>query len=157
MRVIGFDPGSRVTGWAVLEIGDSTYRLVSSGVFNPKDEDLTDRIAVIHSAALELIDTHSPIAVAIEDVFYEKNVKSTIKLAYARAGLMIAARLRSVPIVDYSPAVVKKTLVGTGRATKEQVHQMVHVLTGHEEAMRSDESDAVAIAICFAHHGRNGA
>ncbi len=157
VRVIGFDPGSRITGWAVLEIAESTYRLVASGIFRPREAELYDRVTAIHRDALALIDAHTPIAVAIEDVFYEKNVKSTIKLAYARSGLMIAARLRDVPIVDFSPSVVKKTLVGTGRATKDQVHQMVRVLTGHEAAMTSDESDAVAIAICFAHHGRNGA
>ena len=153
MRVLGIDPGSRITGYAVLEMKGSAYVLVSSGVVKPKATELVDRVTLIHQAVIELIVQHQPTAVAVEDVFYEKYVQSTIKLAYARAGVLIAACLHGLPVIDYSPMDVKKTLVGHGRATKDQVREMVRLLTGHTARMTADESDAVAIAICHAHHG----
>ncbi len=152
MRVIGVDPGSRVTGFGVLELTGSTYRVVDSGTLEPKDEALADRVTRIHLAFETLLALHQPDAVALEDVFYEKNVASVIKLAYARAAIFIAARSHDVPVFDYSASQIKKALVGKGQATKEQVYQMVRVLTGVGDVRRLDQSDAIAVAVCHAHH-----
>lgn len=152
MRVIGVDPGSRITGFGVLEITGSTYRVIDSGTIEPTDDDLADRVTRIHLAVETLLDLHQPAAMALEDVFYEKNVQSTIKLAYARAGVFIAARKRDLPVFDYTPVQIKKALVGKGQATKEQVAEMVRVLTGVGGLKRLDQSDAIAVAVCHAHH-----
>jgi crossover junction endodeoxyribonuclease RuvC len=152
VRVIGVDPGSRITGFGVLEITGSTYRVIDSGTIEPTDDDLADRVTRIHLAVETLLDLHQPAAMALEDVFYEKNVQSTIKLAYARAGVFIAARKRDLPVFDYTPVQIKKALVGKGQATKEQVAEMVRVLTGVGGLKRLDQSDAIAVAVCHAHH-----
>jgi crossover junction endodeoxyribonuclease RuvC len=152
MRVIGVDPGSRVTGFGVLEVTGATYRVIDSGTIEPPEGALADRITRLHLAVELLLDQHRPAAMALEDVFYEKNVQSTIKLAYARAGVFIAARRRDIPVFDYTPVQIKKAVVGKGQATKEQVAAMVKVLTGVADVRRLDQSDAIAVAICHAHH-----
>lgn len=152
MRVIGVDPGSRITGFGVLEITGSSYRVIDSGTIEPTDDVVTDRVTRIHLAVESLLDLHEPQALALEDVFYEKNVQSVIKLAYARAAVFIAARQRDIPVFDYSASQIKKALVGKGQATKQQVHQMVTLLTGVGAVRRLDQSDAIAVAVCHAHH-----
>ena len=152
MRVIGIDPGSRVTGFGVLEVSGSRYQVIDSGTIEPPDEPLADRVTRLHLAIESLLDLHRPAAMALEDVFYEKNVQSTIKLAYARAGIFIAARQRDIPVFDYTPVQIKKAVVGKGQATKQQVAAMVLALTGVGNARRLDQSDAIAVAICHVHH-----
>jgi crossover junction endodeoxyribonuclease RuvC len=140
-------------GWAVLDVQGSTYRLAGSGVVKPAEAGIVDRVTAIYGAVEALLDEWRPDCLAIEDVFYEKNVQSAIKLAYARAAVFIAVRRRGLAVYEYSPAEVKKTLVGNGRAEKEQVAYMVRVLTGVSKPMAPDESDAVGLAVCHAHHG----
>ncbi len=152
VRVIGIDPGSRVTGFGVLEMTGSRYQLVDSGTIEPPDEPLADRVTRLHLAVESLLELHQPAAMALEDVFYEKNVQSTIKLAYARAGVFIAARQRDIPVFDYTPVQIKKAVVGKGQASKEQVAAMVRTLTGIGDVPRLDQTDAIAVAICHAHH-----
>jgi len=151
--VVGIDPGSRVTGYGILEVQGNRYRLLDSGIIKPPSDDIADRVTEIHARLGQLFELYQPAGVAIEDVFYEKNVQSTIKLAYARAAALIAARSRGIALYAYTPAQIKQTLVGNGRATKEQVAHMVGLLTGRREARPADESDAIAVAVCHAHHG----
>jgi crossover junction endodeoxyribonuclease RuvC len=153
MRLLGLDPGLRITGWGVLEQRDNRLIWVADGVVT-SDEKLTlaDRLAQLHRGVTEVIARFSPDEIAVEEVFVNINPASTLKLGQARGAVLVAAGLAGVPVAEYATRLVKKSLVGTGQGDKQQVAMMVRRLLPACEIATEDASDALAVAICHAHH-----
>jgi crossover junction endodeoxyribonuclease RuvC len=146
--VLGIDPGSRRLGWGIVRELSGVLSLVDCGTFAPKGGDFSSRLAELFADLSSLVAAHRPEEAAVEDVFTHKNVVSALKLGQARGVAIAACAAHGVPVADYPPAVVKKTLVGAGRAEKEQVAFMVSRLLGVKGAWSTDASDALAVAIC---------
>lgn len=153
MRIFGIDPGSERTGYGCIDTDGSRHRLVACGAITvPARAEFAARLLAIHEGLRKLLVEHHPDCVAIEDVFHARNVRSALKLGHARGVALLAATQSGVPVVAYTPAEVKRAVVGYGRAEKHQVQQMVSLLLGLASAPSPyDASDALAIAICHLH------
>ena len=153
MRIFGVDPGSRRTGYGCIETSAGRHRLVDCGALSASpDAPLADRLRVVHSGLAKLLASHQPDVVAFEDLFYARNVRSALVLGHVRGVLLLAAAEAGLPAAEYSPAEVKRALVGYGRADKQQVQQMVALLLGMDAPPSPlDASDALAVAVCHAH------
>ena len=150
VRVLGIDPGSRVTGYGVVEVVGALTRPVAWGGIRTSG-DHSARLKQIFEAVGALVAEHAPDEIAIERVFVNRNVDSALKLGQARAAAMCATFSRDIPIHEYAPREVKKALAGDGGAEKSQVEHMVKVLLGLRGVMQADAADALAIAVCHAH------
>lgn len=150
-KVLGIDPGTGVTGYGVVEAGGNGKlgRLIECGVIRTKQQDpLWVKLEQLHSGVVELIATHEPDTLAIEDVFYGKNVKSAVTLSHTRGVILLAAAQAKLQVREFTPATVKKTVVGAGGATKTQVAFMVQkLLKLQSPPSPSDAADGVAIAL----------
>jgi crossover junction endodeoxyribonuclease RuvC len=153
VRIFGIDPGSERTGYGCIDTDGSCHRLVACGAISVSARsEFAERLLAIHEGLRALLDEHHPDCVAIEDVFHARNVRSALKLGHARGVALLAATQAGVPVVAYSPAEVKRAVVGYGRAEKHQVQQMVCLLLGLASAPSPyDASDELAIAICHLH------
>jgi crossover junction endodeoxyribonuclease RuvC len=154
VRILGVDPGSVTTGFGVIDYERGRLALVDHGAINTKrGEELADRLCRIHDGLLAIIGRTSPEAVAVETPFSGANVKSLIQLAHARGVVLLAARLRGLPVYEYAPRSVKSAVAGYGAAEKEQVAKMVRMMIPGcaSLVMSADASDALAVAICHAH------
>lgn len=150
MRVLGIDPGTAVMGYGVVESAPGRrYRLLECGTLTTGARDpLPSRLRVLHDGVAALIVRHAPDTVAVESAFYGKNVRTTVVLSHARGVILLAAEMASVEIAEYSPAVIKKTVVGRGAAMKTQVGYMVAQLLRLKAAPSpSDAADGVAVAL----------
>ncbi len=154
LNVLGLDPGSRVTGYGVVEMSDPVKpRYRECGVIRISGDLLLEkRLLEIADGVRELIKEFKPICVAVEDVFVQRNVRSALKLGHVRGALLLTAAEKGLVVHSYSPAVVKKTVTGRGRASKAQIQRMVQVLMGLERTPASDASDALAVALCHVRH-----
>ena len=153
MRVLGLDPGSRRTGFGVVDRNDNAYRCVTHGHVSPPPRlDLAHRIHAIAARAGELMDESSPDCVAVEEAFYHESVRSTLVLGHVRGALLVAAVQRGLALAEYSPREVKLSVTGSGAAAKEQVAFMVRRLLALKSAPQADAADALAVALC--HLGR---
>ncbi|MFH0882011.1 MAG: crossover junction endodeoxyribonuclease RuvC [bacterium] len=152
--ILGFDPGTQVTGWGAVQNG-RPLRMLGVGIVRPKrGEPLELRLKTIYDEALLLIDRHKPSVVVVEDPFVGKSVSSALALGQARGVLLLAAAQRNLPVVSYSPRSIKAAVVGRGSASKEQVAFMVRTLLGLREAPQPlDASDALAVALCHLNKG----
>lgn len=150
-RVLGIDPGSRVTGYGIIETDGRKSRHIVSGCIRTGKGELPERLGVIFQDIRELIASERPDQVAVEQVFVSKNASSAIKLGQARGAAITAAVTAGLPVFEYTPASVKQALVGNGRAEKEQVQHMVRILLNLKGEMGMDQSDALGIALCHAH------
>ncbi len=152
VRVLGIDPGSRVTGYGVVEVtGPGRYRYLECGVIQAdRRQPIAMRLVEIASGLREVIDEFRPAVAAIEDVFSHKNARSALLLGQARGVALLVASEAGLEVVSYAPALVKKTVTGKGAASKAQVQRMVTVLCGLEKIPVSDASDALALALCHA-------
>lgn len=150
MRVLGIDPGTAITGYGLVEaLTGRAPQLVECGVIKtlPRDP-LPERLRLIHDELLGLIDRLAPESVVVEGVFAARNVRSALVLGHARGAILLAAALRGLPVTEYSPAVIKQTVVGRGAALKPQVGFMVAQLLRLKSAPRpADAADGVAIAL----------
>ncbi len=157
MRVIGLDPGLRCTGWGVIDVDGSRLRHVGNGVVRSNAKrDLAERLVELHQGLAEVIEAYAPVEAAVEASLVNKNPASSLKLGVARGAILLAPALAGLPVTEYLPTMVKKAVVGTGRAAKQQVEVMVgHLLPGTEIAS-SDAADALAVAICHGHHRTSG-
>lgn len=151
MVVLGIDPGTAVTGYGVVSGERGAPRLVECGIIRTRPRDsLALRLQEIHAGVAELIVRHRPDALAIEDVFYARNVRTTIVLGHARGVILLAAADASLIIAEYPPAEIKKAVTGTGAATKEQVQFMVaNILRLKTPPQPADASDGVAAALAY--------
>ena len=150
MIVLGIDPGTAVTGYGVVKGERSTPpRLIECGVIRTRARDsLASRLQEIHAGVVELIQRHRPDALSVEDVFYARNVRTTVVLGHARGVILLAAANARIEIAEYPPAEIKKAVVGTGAATKEQVQFMVaRILRLKSAPEPADASDGVAAAL----------
>ncbi len=150
MRVLGIDPGSSATGYGVVEGDHGTFRLLECGVVRPRAAGtFAERLLQIHEGVLSVIDLHEPECLAIEGVFYRENARTAVILSHARGVALLAGAVRGLPVFEYAPAEIKKSIVGTGRARKEQVGYMVQKLLGLAAAPSpSDAADGCAAALC---------
>jgi crossover junction endodeoxyribonuclease RuvC len=155
VRVFGIDPGSQRTGYGCVESDGHRHRLVSCGTIRTTDAaTFPDRLSTIYRGLSAVIRECEPECVAVENVFHATNVRSALKLGYARGVALLAAVEAGLTIVEYTPAEVKRAVVGYGRAEKTQVQQMIKCLLGLERPPASyDASDALAVAICHLHLG----
>ena len=154
MRILGIDPGSETTGWGVIEGDGPRYHLLECGVIRAiPGQKFPARLLIISNALEEIIHRHSPQACAIEDGFLATNVKVTMKLGQVRGVAMLIAEKSGLEIHEYSPRLVKQTVVGHGNAEKFQVQQMVKTLLALSTLPEPhDAADALAVAICHFNH-----
>ena len=153
MRVFGIDPGSERTGYGCVETDGSRHRIVVCGaISSPALASFPDKLHRIHSQLTLILAECRPACVAIEDVFYSVNARSALKLGHARGVAMLAAVEAGVPVFEYTPAEIKRAVVGYGRAEKRQVGDMVRLILGLTEVPTPhDAADALAVAICHVH------
>jgi crossover junction endodeoxyribonuclease RuvC len=152
LRILGLDPGSRRTGYGVIERRGTDWVHVAHGCVTVAvtAESLSERLRVIFESLCELIATHSPGEVAIERVFVNRNVDSALKLGQAR-GAALGAVPKGLPVFEYAPRAIKLALVGSGAAEKAQVAHMIRTILGLQGHISPDASDALAVAVCHAH------
>ncbi len=153
MRIFGIDPGSERTGYGCVDSDGSRHVLVVCGAIATRScAAFPDKLTAIHHELTALLAAYRPSAVAIENVFHAANVRSALKLGHARGVAMLAAAESGAPIAEYTPAEIKRAVVGYGRAEKHQVQEMVRLLLGLRAAPEpNDAADALAVAICHAH------
>jgi crossover junction endodeoxyribonuclease RuvC len=159
MRVLGIDPGSETTGWGVVEGDNRRYRLVEYGTVKaPPRERFPARLLKIYDGIEATITRLKPDACSVEEAFFATNVKSALKLGQVRGVVLLAAERASLDIFEYSPRLIKQTVVGYGNAEKHQVQEMVRVLLSLASVPAPhDAADALAIAICHFHHAGTNA
>ncbi|MDL2271593.1 crossover junction endodeoxyribonuclease RuvC, partial [Desulfovibrio sp. OttesenSCG-928-I05] len=148
MKVIGIDPGSRCMGWGLVSEVSGVLSLVDCGVVRTGNGSFEERLGIIFLKLAEVLAKHEPEEAAVENVFTDKNILSALKLGQARGAAIAACASRGVVVTGYEPTLVKKTLVGTGRAEKSQVSFMVGRLLGVKPDWPLDTGDALACAIC---------
>ena len=150
MRIVGIDCGTEITGFGVIDTDGRRHQLVTAGVLRTKASDaLEKRLKFIAAGLREVIENFSPHSVAVEDVFYSVNAKSALKLAHVRGVALLTAAEANLDVGAYSPLEVKMSVVGYGRAEKQQVQMMVLSLLGVTQQFGSfDATDALAVAIC---------
>ncbi|RMG50455.1 MAG: crossover junction endodeoxyribonuclease RuvC [Gammaproteobacteria bacterium] len=151
MRILGIDPGSNRTGYALIDSDGRQSRHVASGHIRVTGEGLPARLGCIFREVAALIAEHAPQQMAIENVFVSKSAQSALKLGQARGAAICAGVMAGLPVSEYSPREVKLAIVGTGAAGKEQIQHMVGMLLGLHQALQADQADALAIALCHAH------
>lgn len=156
MRVFGIDPGSVRTGYGCVDVTGSRYRVVACGAISTTaGAAFPDKLLIIHDELSTLLARARPTHVAVENVFHAHNSRSALILGQARGVALLAARQSGAEIAEYSPAEVKRAIVGYGRAEKQQVQRMVTLLLGLAEAPQPyDATDALAVAVCHVHHVR---
>ena len=153
MRVLGLDPGLRHTGWGVIDVDGNRLTYVADGVASaPVDLPLGERLVMLFRQLGEVLERFRPDAAAVEETFVNKNASSTLKLGVARGVVLLAPAERGVPVSEYSANLVKKSVVGAGHAEKAQVQMMVRRLLPGCAVVKADAADALAVAICHAHH-----
>jgi crossover junction endodeoxyribonuclease RuvC len=151
-RVLGIDPGFRVTGYGVLDTNGQQSRYIASGVIKTIQEDsVAGRLEIIFRGVASLVEKHGPEELAIERVFVAKNADSALKLGHARSAAICASFGHAIPVFEYAARQVKQAIVGKGGASKEQVQHMVRVLLTIDGTLPMDASDALGIALCHAH------
>lgn len=152
MRLVGLDPGLRHTGWGVIDVRGNRLTAVAAGaVHSDGKQALADRLVALFAQLNEVLDQWRPDEAAVEETFVNKNPASTLKLGVARGVVLLAPALRGIPVHEYSANLVKKSVVGVGHADKAQVEMMVRRLLPGCDAT-ADAADALAVAICHAHH-----
>jgi crossover junction endodeoxyribonuclease RuvC len=153
VRIIGIDPGLRNTGWGLIEAEGSRLIYVAEGaVHSDADAPLPERLLQLHRQLLDVLAEHSPDEAAIEETFVNTDARATLKLGQARGAVMLAPAALGIPVSEYAPNQIKKSVVGAGHAEKQQVKHMVKLLLPKAALKTADSTDALAIAICHAHH-----
>jgi crossover junction endodeoxyribonuclease RuvC len=157
IRILGIDPGLRRTGWGVVAIdGDRLSFLACGSLATDGSAALANRLLAIHDGLRRVVEQHAPDEAAVEATFVNKDASATLKLGQARGVAMLVPAIAGVPVAEYAPNLVKKTIVGAGHSEKIQVRMMIGVLLPKADPQTDDAADALAIAVCHAHH-RNSA
>ena len=150
-RILGIDPGSRVTGYGVIDSDGRKSVHVASGCISIKGGELPERLGEIYRGVASVIAEYGPVEMAVEEVFVSKNVASALKLGQARAAAICAGIAAGLGVSEYTPRMIKQALVGTGGADKGQVEHMVKLILGLHATLAPDQADALAVAISHAH------
>ena len=152
-RILGIDPGSRLTGYGVVEETErGSYRYIASGSIRIKADSFPERLKQIFDGITEVIALYRPEEMAIEQVFMHKNADSALKLGQARGAAICASMVAGLPVSEYAARQVKQALVGKGGADKSQVQHMVKILLSIQGTLQIDASDALAISLCHSHY-----
>jgi len=156
MRILGIDCGTEYTGYGLIESDGRRHQMITAGsIHTSAKEPLQTRLLAIARGVRQVIETHHPDSAAVEEVFYAQNVKTALKLSHARGVVLATIAETALPLGEYSPLEVKTSVVGYGRAEKQQVKRMVHSILGLETEIESEDAcDAIAVAICHATHAR---
>lgn len=154
MRVIGIDPGLRRTGWGIVDVLGSKLRHVANGVCASEGDDLAYRLSSLFDQLRRVFTEHAPTTAAIEQTFVNKDAVGTLKLGQARGVALLVPAQAGLPVSEYAPNAVKKVVVGVGHADKAQVEHMVRLQLPGVQIAGPDAADALAIALCHAHHAR---
>lgn len=158
MRILGIDPGSRVTGYGLIDSDGRSSHYLASGCIRLGEGALPPRLGRIFAAVGELVAEYAPETLAVEQVFVAKNAASALTLGHARGAAIVACVQAGLEVFEYTPRAVKLAVVGSGAADKAQVQHMIRMLLGLTKAPASDAADALAIALCHAHtHSTRGA
>ena len=152
MIILGIDPGSRVTGFGIIDNQANSIRYVHSGSITITGDSLPEKLGCIFNEISAIIGDYQPAQMSIESVFMSKNADSALKLGQARGAAICAGYQADLAIAEYAPREIKQALVGKGAASKQQVAHMVQRLLGVNRDLQSDEADGLAIAICHAQH-----
>ena len=150
--ILGIDPGSRITGYGVVRDTGRGCEYVASGCIRTGNGSLAERLQIVFRGVSEVIRTHGPVTMGIEQVFMARNADSALKLGQARGAAIVAAVEAGLEVSEYTATQVKQAVVGTGAADKQQVQMMVMHLLGLVQKPQIDASDALGIALCHAHH-----
>src|SRR5579871_6217719 len=155
-RTLGIDPGTAIMGFGVVERRSGALHAVEYGVILTSNaEPMPQRLNHLYRRLLELLTTHQPNAVAVEELFFNRNVRTALAVGQARGVVLLAAAQAGLPVFEYTPLQVKDAVVGYGRATKDQVQQMIRVLLNLDSIPRPDDAaDALAVAVCHVHSAR---
>jgi crossover junction endodeoxyribonuclease RuvC len=152
-RILGIDPGLRFTGFGIIEVDGNRLRHVADGVIGTDgDSSVAERLRVLDAALTQLLRDYTPDFAAVEETYVNRNATATLKLGYARGVALLAPARAGVPVAEYGAKTVKRAVVGTGNAEKSQVALMVRRLLPGATIKRADAADALAVAICHAHH-----
>jgi crossover junction endodeoxyribonuclease RuvC len=151
MRVLGIDPGTAIVGWGVVEGAGQDIKLVEYGTIRtPAKRPLAERVCLIYEELNQLLERFQPDGVAIETLFFGRNVSTALPVAHARGVMLLAVQQHNLPLKEFNPVEVKLAITGYGRADKQQMQQMVRLLLGLDDIPRPDDAaDAVAIALCY--------
>ena len=153
VRLLGIDPGLRFTGWGMIEADGNRLRHIGDGVIaTDNTHSVPLRLKFLHDALTLLMAELQPDEAAVEETYVNRNGAATLKLGYARGVALLAPALIGIPVLEYGAMIVKQSVVGTGAASKEQVQMMVRRLLPGATLKRADAADALAVAICHAHH-----
>jgi len=152
MRVLGIDPGLRFMGWGIIACNGSRLSHVANGVCRSSGDDLSARLLSLHAQLTDVVRAYGPAAAAVEKTFVNKDGVATLKLGQARGIAMLVPAQAELPVGEYAPNAVKKAVVGVGHAEKQQIDHMVRLQLPGVEIAGPDAADALAIAICHAHH-----
>lgn len=150
-RILGIDPGSRITGYGIIDSDGRRSQHVASGCIRMEDKVLPERLGAIFQGIAELIETHQPQEMAIEEVFMAKNAAAALKLGQARGAAICAGVTAGLAVSEYSPRSIKQAVVGAGGADKTQVQHMVQRILQLTDKLAADQADALAVALCHAH------
>jgi len=150
-RILGIDPGSRVTGYGIIDQAGQQISYVASGCIRTSGDALAERLGIIFSGVNTIIQEYLPDEMAIERVFMNKNADSALKLGQARGAAICASVHREVPVDEYAAREIKQAVVGNGGATKEQVQHMICVLLSLKKSPPADAADALGVAVCHGH------
>jgi crossover junction endodeoxyribonuclease RuvC len=152
LLVLGIDPGTAITGYGLVEQGDELELIACGAITTPAGMPLPERLLAIHNQLGELIRTYRPEAVAVEELFFSKNVRTAMSVGHARGVILLTAAEAGLPIYQYKPSEVKQAVAGYGAATKDQMQEMVRLLLDLETVPTPDDAaDAIAIAVCHLH------
>jgi len=152
MRILGIDPGSRLTGYGIIENTARGYKYIASGSIHIKADYFPDRLKQIFDGIVQIVEMYRPEQMAIEQVFMHKNADSALKLGQARGAAICAVQTTGLPVFEYAARQVKQAVVGKGAADKLQVQHMVKILLSIQGELSYDASDALGISICHAHY-----
>ncbi|NKC15961.1 MAG: crossover junction endodeoxyribonuclease RuvC [Gammaproteobacteria bacterium] len=150
-RIMGIDPGSRATGYGIIDSDGRRSTHIASGTVRAAQGTFPQRLKTIFDGVRELVETFAPHEIAIEEVFVHKSASSALKLGQARGAALAATSTHALPVHEYTPTKIKRAITGQGHADKVQVQHMVRVLIGLPFAPGSDQADALAVALCHAH------
>ena len=153
IRILGIDPGLRRTGWGMVAIEGNRLTYLACGSVTSDDKaPLSERLVAIHNGLHRVVVEHTPDEAAVEATFVNKDAAATLKLGQARGIAMLVPAIAGVPVAEYAPNLVKKTIVGAGHGEKAQIRMMIGVLLPKADPRTHDAADALAIAVCHAHH-----
>jgi crossover junction endodeoxyribonuclease RuvC len=153
IRILGIDPGLRRTGWGIVASDGYRLSFIACGSLATDDRaELAQRLRAIHEGLRRVLEQHAPDEAAVEATFVNKDAGATLKLGQARGVAMLAPAIAGLPVAEYAPNLVKKTIVGAGHSAKAQIRMMIGVLLPKADPRTDDAADALAVAVCHAHH-----